>query len=340
MSGARSRVALALGLTAALAAILIGVLTGGAAPVSGRSPLSAAVATLPRSMVGVGFTDWNKALRGHPSSEVQRRDLLTRSVFHELPAPYRAPLGLEERDLAWEAYARDPKGEVELLRLNRGAAIDETGLRQAGYRRTGRLWIAREGTSARETTLAAVAWLPRQRLIVASSKAVGVAEVLDIVAGRSPALATNPYARAAAEALSGSTSVLLESAALGCAATRVGIDADSEAQARAAQDRVGALERYDFLGRGLSDVAGDRAIQEFVVAMPFSSTAQAAEQARIRGELSAGPFIGRIGSTTDVLRLRSTRASGATAVLTYDHPVDSGVLMTGRGPLLPAACGS
>jgi hypothetical protein len=164
--------------------------------------------------------------------------------------------------------------------------------------------------------------------------------VLDIVAGRTPSLATNPSARAAVEALSGSTSVLLESAALGCASTRVGIDADSEAQARTAQDRVGALERYRFLGRGLSDVAGRRAIQEFVLAMPFSSTAQATGQARIRGELSAGPFIGRIGSTTDVLRLTSTRTSGATAVLTYDHPVDSGVLMTGRGPLLPAACGS
>lgn len=340
MSGARSRTTLALVLAAALAAILIGVLAGGAAPVSGRSPLSAAVATLPRSMVGVGFTDWNKALRGQSATEAQRRDLLTRSVFRELPPPYRAPLGLEEHDLAWEAYARDPKREVELMRLNRGAAIDEAGLQQAGYRRMGGLWIAQKGTSVRETTLAALAWLPRQRLIVASSKAVDVAEVLDIVAGRSPALAANPDARAAAEALSGSTSVLLEAAALGCAATRVGIDADSEAQARAAQDRAGALERYRFLGRGLSDVAGGRAVQEFVLAMPFSSTTQAGGQARIRGALSAGPFIGRIGSTNDVLRLTSTRVSGTTAVLTYDHPVDSAVLMTGRGPLLPAACGS
>src|SRR5690349_9517696 len=189
MSGKRSRVALALALTAAVAAILIGVLMGGAAPVSGRAPLSAAVATLPRSMVGVGFTDWNRALRGHSASEAQRRDLLTRSVFRELPAPYRTPLGLEERNLAWEAYARDPKREVELLRLNPGAAIDETGLQQAGYRRMHGLWIAREGTSVRETTLAALAWLPRQRLLVASSKAVDVAEVLDIVAGRTPALA-------------------------------------------------------------------------------------------------------------------------------------------------------
>jgi hypothetical protein len=339
MSGERSRVALALTLMAVLAAILIGVLTGGAAPVSGRSPLSAAMATLPESMVGVGFTDWNQALRGQSATEARRRDLITRSVFHELPADYRTPLGLEARDLAWEAYARDPRREVELMRLNRGASVDEAGLQQAGYRRMGDLWIAREGTSARESTLAALAWLPRQRLVVASSKAAVVAEVLDIVAGRSPALAANPYAREAAEALSGSTSVLLESGVVGCAATRVGIDADGEAQARAAQDRVGALERYHFLGRGLSDVRGKRDIQEFVLAMPFSSTAQAGAQARIRGELSAGPFIGRIGSMDDVLRLTSARVSGTTAVLTYDHPVDSGVLMTGRGPLLPAACG-
>ena len=340
MSGARSRMALALASAAAIAAIVVGVMAGGAAPVAGRTPLSAAVATMPDSMVGVGFTDWNAALRTQSASEARRRDLMTRSVFFELPASLRAPLGLGYRDLAWEAYGRDPKGELELIQLNPGAAVDEAGLQRAGYRPLRGIWIARERSSARETTLAALAWLPRQRLVVASSKAVDVAEVLDVVAGRSASLASDPHARAAAEALSGSTSVLLESAPVGCAATRVGIDPDSAAQARAAQDRVGALERYRFLGRGLSDLPATAARQRFVLAMSFSSTAQAVEQARIRSELSTGPFIGRIGATSEVLNLTSSRVTGPTAVLTYDHPVDSGVLMTGRGPLLPAACGS
>jgi hypothetical protein len=138
--------------------------------------------------------------------------------------------------------------------------------------------------------------------------------------------------------LAGSTSVLLEVAATGCEATRVQGGDEVRAQVEAAEDRFGRLERYRFLGRGLSDRPGTAESQEFVVAMPFASAALATSQAKLRAELSKGGFIGRMGSFDEVLRLRSVRVDGSTVVMTYDHPADSAVLMTGRGPLLPASC--
>jgi hypothetical protein len=104
----------------------------------------------------------------------------------------------------------------------------------------------------------------------------------------------------------------------------------------AAEQRFGHVEAYSVLGRGLGDT--DTGTQRFVVAMTFRSAAVAAEQARIRGALSYGPFIGRSGDMAEVVRLRSAESDGRTAVLTYDHPADSEYLMTGQGPLLPASC--
>lgn len=339
MLRARSKLVLGLSVAALVGTPLVGYLAGGSAPVTGRTPLSAAVATLPPSMVGVGFTDWNAALRGQSASDARRRDLLTRSVFRDLAESVRAPTGLQTQDIAWEAYARDLRREVEILRLKRGASLDAAGLQQAGYQRRDGLWIAWPRSGAAETTMAVMAWLPRQRLVVASSTLAVVEEVLDIVAGRAPSLANNPHARAAAEALAGPTSALLESAQVGCDATRVE-GGEFDAQVRAAQQRFGELERFRFLGRGLTDQQGTPDVQKFVMAMSFGSAAQASRQARTRSELSSGPFIGRMGSMDEVLQLTATRTSGSTVVLVYDHPIDSAVLMTGRGPLLPAACGS
>lgn len=319
-----------------IAAILSGVSAGGAAPVAGRPPLSAAVATLPTSMLAVGFTDWVMALDGHTASAARERDLLTRSVFYELPAELRDPLGFGDTDIVWEAYARDFQQEVEVVRLKRGVAPRVDVLRAAGYRRTDGVWVADVGATASGSVVDALAWLPRQRLVVTSSKAAAVRDVLAVVSGDRPALAANPTVRSAVEGVSGSTSVLLESAPIGCAATTVAGSADVAAQVEAAQDRHGRLEQYRILGRGLSDRGSG--VQRFVVAMPFASAVQAARQARVRAALSTGPFIGRLGSMDEVLRLRSTHVFGSAVVLAYDHPVNAEVLMTGRGPLLPAAC--
>jgi hypothetical protein len=96
------------------------------------------------------------------------------------------------------------------------------------------------------------------------------------------------------------------------------------------------LARYRWLGRGLLDDGSK--MQTVVVAMPSKSAEVASRQAEVRAALSTGPFIGRTGDMNEVLRLRSARTHGNTAVLTYAHPVDSDYLMPGRGPLLPASC--
>jgi hypothetical protein len=300
--------------------------------------LSQALAAVPDSKTSVGFTNWDAALAGQRTGEAQRRDLLTRSVLRELSSDLGAPLGLRLADIAWEAYSEWSSGKVLLLRLNRGADFSPGRLRKAGYTPTSQIWVAGKASPAYGSIVASVRWLPGRRLVVASARPQTVLAVLDVLAGRRPALAANVAARAAAEPLTKSASVLLKPGALGCLDTRADTTDEATRQVRAAEDRFGDLAKYRYLGRGLSDIPGDRANQRFVVAMPFSSSRMASTQAAVRAALSDGPFIGRIGPMDDVLRLKSTRTDGSTVVLTYDHPADSEVLMTGRGPLLPAAC--
>lgn len=338
MVAARSTRMLVLAVVLLAAAVLAGMWAGGRAPVASRTPLSAAIATVPGSMLGVGFTDWNAALREQSAGEARQRDLMTRSVLYEMSPTERSPLDLRGREIHWEVHARNFRYGVTVVRLKRGSSFDEATLRKAGYRERRGVWLAKPGTAFDRSEVGAVAWRPEARLVIASTGPKNVQSTLDVIDGRAPALAGNRAARQAAEALAGSTSVLLEAAAIGCESTRVQGGADVRAQVEAAEDRFGTLKRYRFLGRGLSDRPDTGETQGFVVAMAFSSAALATSQAGLRAELSEGGFIGRMGSFDEVLRLRSARVDEATVVLTYDHPADSAVLMTGRGAFLPASC--
>jgi hypothetical protein len=336
MSPAPSRAALALAALVLPLAVGAGVLVGEKAPVGSRPPLSEALGALPASTTSVGFTDWNAAVRAQRVIEAQRRDLLTRSVVRELSA--ETSLGLRETDIAWEAYAQGATRKALLVRLDRGRELDTRRLRMSGYVRKSGIWVAGRDHAAYGSIVGVVSWLPSRQLIVASTTPDNIQAVFDALQGRAPALASRKAVRAAAEQLGGSTSVLLQEGSDGCRATGAEVNDDASRQVKAAEDRFGTLATYRYLGRGLSDVPGHRSTQRFVVAMPFASARVASEQASVRGALSAGPFIGRFGPMEEVLTLRSARSDGSTAVLTYDHPADSELLMTGRGPLLPASC--
>lgn len=338
MSSAPSRVAPVIAAVIIAAAVALSALAGGAAPVGSRPSLAAALGVLPESTTVVGFTDWRAAQDGRSAVEAQQRDLLTRSVVGDFAPEILAPLGVTPRDLQWEVLGRGRTVKVDVVRLERGHAPSPRRLMRAGYRNVSGVWISDKSSAAQGSMWGAFAWVPHRRLIVGSSRSESVRASLDVIHGRAPSLVADPAIRDVAQPLMGSTAVLIEPGPVGCLETRADVTPDAGAQADAAQERVGALARYRALGRGLADLPRRDATQRFVISMPFASARKAAAQARIRADLSQGAFIGGLGTFSEVLRLRSARADGTTATLVYDHPVNSAVLMTGRGPLLPASC--
>jgi len=321
---------------AVVVAVALGVLLGRGAPAGGRAPLAVAVATLPADTTVVGFTDWRSILSRYSVARANERDLSTRSALADADLPQlRAALGLRLRDLSWEAYGKDRVGDVAVVGLNGDLPSDQR-FRKAGYRLDAGVWRATGAIEAQEPLYRYVAALPSRNLLVMSDGITSVTHVLAVLGGHKPSLAENRDVGSVVTALSGVDTALIQAGALGCEATVAAIDADTILQVRAAQERFGRLAQYRLLGRGLSDDGSS--LQRFVVAMPFRSATVAAKQVEIRAAMSAGPFIGRSGAMTDVLRLRDARNDGATAVLTYGHPADSEYLMPGRGPLLPASC--
>ncbi|MCW2800574.1 MAG: hypothetical protein JWQ70_2046, partial [Aeromicrobium sp.] len=135
----------------------------------------------------------------------------------------------------------------------------------------------------------------------------------------------------------GADTALVQRGVVACNATSLkDTSADVKAQGRAAEVRAGALEPFDFAGRGLSDDSTKR--QSLRFAMSFDSPGQAARQLRTRLMLVTGPFIGREGRLEDSLTLTGSSTAGSTATLRFDHPTESIDYMTGEGPLLFAGC--
>jgi hypothetical protein len=320
---------------AVVAAVALGVFAGRAAPAGGRAPLAVAVASLPDDTTVLGFTDWGSILSRYSVAESNQRDLSTRSALADADLDQmHDALGLRLNDLSWEAYGLDREGGVAVVGVKNVPTAEH--LRRAGYRVDGRVWRASGQVEADQPVYRFVAPMPRRHLVVMSDRLTSLHQALATIDGDKPSLADSRDIADVVRELAGSEAALIQTGALGCEATVATIDSDTVPQVRAAQDRFGKLTRYRLLGRGLSDDGSS--LQRFVVAMPFGSTAVATAQAHIRARMSEGPFIGRSGSMHEVLRLRSARNDGSTAVLTYAHPVDSDYLMPGRGPLLPASC--
>jgi hypothetical protein len=338
MFRAGRRTALAASVVVAAAAIAVGISVGRSGPAHGRGPLAAAMSSLPQSTTVAGFTDWSYVARRGSLNAARERDLVTRSALIDVAPGLASALGLRLRDLQWEVYGQGGFGEAAVVRLKR-AMPTAARLRKAGYRqdKSTSVWLATGRLAGKEPIYGAVAVLPRDDVVVLGVGPRAVAAVASVARGQAASFVRNRAVADATSALTGVHTALIQVRGLGCKATEPGRDPETERQVEAAEQRVGGrVVRYSVLARGLRDA--DSGMQRFFVAMTFPSPAVAAEQARVRGALSIGPFIGRRGDMGEVLRLRSATSDGRTAVLTYDHPADSEYLMTGQGPLLPASC--
>lgn len=317
-----------------------------------RPALTSALGVLPARTTVVGFTDWARIRDSvgigvvDGADELARlqddpapRDLTTRSLLGTSVEDMHDELGWSPADLEWEVFGQDANGAADVVRLGGSMSFDDIRkrLRGAGYRQSGGVWIS-EGD--RLPSIAShIALVPRQRLIVMSDVPAQIPLVLDVIAGRARSLAGSQAAATTAQALAGSESVLLQAGTLGCESTAISAGGDQAQQARTAVQRAGHLERYRFSGRGLSDRGGNGfSAQRLVMAMTFDSAVIASEQARVRGRLATGPFIGRVGQVRETLRLVSATGDGPTLRMEFAHDPDTDVFMTGTGPILFATC--
>jgi hypothetical protein len=262
---------------------------------------------------------------------------VTRSALIDVAPGLASALGLRLRDLQWEVYGQGGYGEAVVVRLKR-AMPTAARLHKAGYRqdKSTLVWLATGRLAAEEPIYGSVAVLRRDDTLVLGVGPRAVRAVASVVRGNASPFVRNRAVADATLALPNVHTALIQTRGLGCAATKPGRERETARQVEAAEQRFGRVERYSVLARGLRDTRSET--QRFSVVMTFPSAATAAEQARVRGALSVGPFIGRRGDMAEVLRFRSARSDGRTALLTYDHPADSEYLMTGQGPLLPASC--
>jgi hypothetical protein len=337
MFRAGRRTALAASVVVASAAVAVGISVGGSAPAHGRGPLAAAMSSLPQSTTVAGFTDWSYVTRTGSLNTARERDLVTRSALIDVAPGLASALGLRLRDLRWEVYGQGGFGEAVVVRL-KSSMPTAARLRKAGFRqsRSTLVWLATGRLAGEESIYGAVSVLPQDGVVVFGAGPRAVAAVTSVVRGHASSFVRNRAVADATLALASAHTALIQARGLGCKATEPGREPETARQVEAAEQRFGRVVRYSVLARGLRDAGSGT--QRFFVAMTFPSAAVATEQARVRGALSLGPFIGRRGDTAGVLRIRSATSDGRTALLTYDHPVDSEYLMTGQGPLLPASC--
>jgi hypothetical protein len=337
MFRAGTRIALAASVVAAAAAVAAGFSVGGSGPAHGRGSLAAAMSSLPQSTTVAGFTDWAYVTRRGSLDTARERDLVTRSALIDEASGLSSALGVRLGDLRWEVYGQGGFGEVVVVRLKR-AMPTAARLRKAGFKQSQStlVWSATGRLAGQEPIYGSVEVLRKDDVLVMGAGPHAVAMVASVVRGRAPSFARSRAVADATSALAAAHTALIQTHGLGCRATEPGREPEAARQVEAAQQRFGGVVRYSVLARGLRDANSET--QSFFVAMTFPSAAVAAEQARVRGALSTGPFIGRRSDMADVLRLRSATSEGRTAVLTYDHPADSEYLMTGQGPLLPASC--
>lgn len=315
--------------------------------------LTSALDVLPARTNVVGFTDWARIResldlgaiatageRDELVNEASNRDLSTRSVIAGGAPEMDELLGWSVADAEWEVYGQHPRGAAAVVRLAGSVSFDDlrSRLRAAEYTQDGPIWSA-TGRTGLPDTLPNVALVPNERLVVMSDSPGQIPPVLAVIDGTARSLGGTPAAAATAEALAGSDSVILQGETLGCDTSGVGVDPDVQQQARTAVERAGGLEPYRYSGRGIVDRGGlGFSAQRLVFAMTFSSAVVASEQADVREQLAAGPFIGRFGQIEETLRLRTATTDDSTLRMAFDHDPETDVFMTGMGPLLFATC--
>lgn len=321
-----------------------------------RSSLASALDALPADTVVAGFTDWaaireelglgtasTAAGRSALTDEASLRDLTTRSVLGGVIDDMQKAYGWSAADLEWESYGQARSGAAMVARFTDAVSIDdvEDRLDTLGYTRDGDVWSIDEAGSTAvgpelARTLGRLAFVPRQRIVIAADRAGHVPEVLAAVRGHEPSALSVRAVADVASALAGSDTAVLQGGSFGCRATSLdALGADVAAQADAALARAGDLATPTFTGRGLVDGSRSQSIR-FVSA--FGSPAEAADQLRVRSALATGPFIGRSGQIGDTLDLVGATTTGSTLTLRFDLDPDRGAFMSGEGPLLFAGC--
>jgi hypothetical protein len=337
-------------------AVVGGRWAGGSRAADTRSSLTSALDSLPADTQVAGFTDWagirevlglgsarTATARASLTDDASLRDLSTRSVLAQDTETMHDQYGWSAADLGWEVYGQAQDGAAVVARLNGSVSFESvrSHLRTLGYSPDGRVWTVDPESSAASAelagTLAAIALVPRQRLVVAADRATYVSTVLETIDRHAPSLLSVRSAADVASTLGGAHSVLLQAGPFACRSTSLedqGVDV--EAQARAAIATAGSLVRPEFTGRALDAGTRSREIMRFALA--FRSTSAAASQLRVRTALASGPFIGRSGRIEDSLMLRASAVRGSVALLRFRHDPDSTAYMTGDGPLLFAGC--
>lgn len=320
-----------------------------------RSALASALDALPADTQVAGFTDWSSirerfdlgdastaADRATLNDDVSLRDLSTRSVIGRSIEEMHQSYGWSAADLDWEVFGQAGDGAAMVAHFDDSVSLSDIGgtLRKLKYKQDGRVWSSTQETPVSgelSQTLAAIAIIPGERLIVAADRDTYVRTVLQVIDRDQPSLLSVRSASDLAQALIGTDSALLQSGVVTCAATSLGEQsADVRRQAQAAVARAGDLADITFAGRGLSDRSTDE--QEVRFAMGFDSPAEAAAQLNVRETLAKGVFIGGSGRVEDSLQLTGARVDGATVALRFDHDPVSAAYMAGTGPLLFASC--
>lgn len=324
-------------------ALAAGWWAGGRLAPDARTSVASALDALPASVAVAGVTDWQQIREQVGTDDAGLRDLTSRSVLAGSIDVMATSYGWSVADLDWEAYGQSSRGGVLVARLSDDVASArvERGLRTIGYRRTGDVWsLDAEGRARIGPELASalgdVALVPRERLIVAGSAVGDVRRgMATVLHGGASLLDRRPVAQLAGE-LVGAGSVLVQSGSTACEAAAVGAaDPDVADQAAVAVGRAGRLARPRFAARGLFD---DGRRQDIAFVAAFGSSAEAARQARVRGALATGPFIGRSGLIQDSLDLTSSSARGIVTSLRFEVDPDLGAYMSGEGPVLFASC--
>lgn len=320
-----------------------------------RSSLTAALDALPADTLVAGFTDWRQIREhldiGDATSAADRaalndnaslQDLSTRSVIGRSVEEMHKAYGWSAANVDWEVYGQAGDGAVMIAHLDDSVSPSDVraGLRKLNYEQDGRVWnttVQTPTTGELSATLASVAILPDQRLVVAADRATYVSTVLQVIDREQPSLLTVRPAERVAAALVGTDSALLQSGPVACRATSLAEQpAEVQAQVATAVARAGDLEDITFAGRGL----GAGANQELRFAMSFDSPGEAAAQLRVRTALATGPFIGGTGRIEDSLVATGSSVDGSTVMFRFDHEPDSAAYMGGQGPLLFASCPS
>lgn len=315
-----------------------------------RTPMSQALEYLPSDTRVAGFTDWaqirdivgfDKDSDGTESliGLAFERDLSARSVLGDFNEILEPSFGWSVADLAWEAYGQATDGSVLVAGMSGDLDADTVAgtLDSIGYSEADGIWSANPAKVAPgvSRSMANIAVVEASHLLVMSDDKAYLRGVLRGHRDRD-SLGAVTAARQAAAPLVGAPSALLEVGKDACkSAGFADQPEETRARARNTVEPLGTLAQVSYAGRAVFDAAGDQRLR---FSMQFASAPEAGAQLELRRQLTTGDFIGRTGTLDEVLKLRTSRTDGSTAVLDFDFDRTKGSFMSGAGPILFAAC--